>query len=156
MSKLEKAYVLGFAFSKDKNHVVLIEKQRPDWQKGCFNGVGGKIEPEDGNPFDAMTREFFEETGVATSVVDWSQFAEMIFDIDEAGNKGVVYCFRLNDDLIFDCKTMEDEQIHILCINGNSFLGYENLIGKPCLKNLKVLLPMAEDEDFNKCELNVL
>jgi hypothetical protein len=24
--------------------VVLIEKQKPDWQKGCLNAVGGKVE----------------------------------------------------------------------------------------------------------------
>ena len=45
-----------------------------------------------------------------------------------------------------------NHQLH--CISDYS--GYEQLIGKPCLKNLKVLLPMAEDEDFIGCELNVL
>jgi 8-oxo-dGTP diphosphatase len=152
-----KEYVLGFAFSKDMNHVVLIEKLRPDWQKGCFNGVGGKIEPTDKKPVYAMIREFKEETGVDTNITHWSQsFATMTFENDVLGGGAIVHCYRLFNDLIFDCKTMEDEQIHILSVNGNSFLGYEPLINKPCLKNLQVLLPMAQDEDFIDCKLNIL
>jgi len=34
-------YVLGFLM--DNYRVVLIEKQRPAWQKGLLNGVGGHI-----------------------------------------------------------------------------------------------------------------
>lgn len=154
---MKKEYVLGFAFSKDKNHVVLIEKLRPEWQKGCFNGVGGKIEPIDKKPIYAMIREFKEETGVDTNITHWGQsFATMKFETDVMGGTAIVHCYRLFNDLIFDCKTIEDEQIHILSIDGISFLGYEQLINKPCLKNLQVLLPMAQDEDFIGCKLNVL
>ena len=37
-------YVTGFLFSSDRDRVVLIEKLSPAWQRGLFNGVGGKIE----------------------------------------------------------------------------------------------------------------
>ncbi len=154
---MNKEYVLGFAFSKDKNHVVLIEKLRPDWQKGCFNGVGGKIEPTDKKPIYAMIREFKEETGVDTNITHWGQsFAQMVFDTDIMGGTAIVHCYRLSNDLIFGCKTIEDEQIHILSVNGVSWLGFEPLADKPCLKNLRVLIPMALDEDFVGCTLNVL
>lgn len=34
-------YVAGLAFSTDLQHVALIKKNRPDWQAGKFNGIGG-------------------------------------------------------------------------------------------------------------------
>ena len=68
-------YVLGFAFFEDK--VVLIRKERPAWQAGFLNGVGGHIEDSDKTPADAMAREFSEETSVMTSVGRWMSFAIM-------------------------------------------------------------------------------
>jgi len=41
---MKKTYVAGFMFSPDLENVVLIEKQKPEWQKGKYNAVGGKIE----------------------------------------------------------------------------------------------------------------
>lgn len=60
-----KHYVLGFAFDS-RNRVVLIHKERPDWQRGKWNGVGGHIN-EGELPYSAMVREFKEETGVLIS-----------------------------------------------------------------------------------------
>ena len=37
-------YSLGFVFDLPVEKVLLIEKQRPEWQKGKLNGIGGKIE----------------------------------------------------------------------------------------------------------------
>jgi len=57
-------YVVGFVFHSDNSHqVLLINKLRPDWQKGKLNGVGGKIENGE-TPVEAMRREFKEETGI--------------------------------------------------------------------------------------------
>lgn len=80
-------YVLGFAFSHTMRSVVLIEKLKPDWQAGKLNGVGGKIEPGE-NAYDAMAREFFEETGWAISYGDWH-----LFEIMRFRNGAYVYCF---------------------------------------------------------------
>ena len=55
--------VVGFMFSVLKSSVVLIKKERPKWQEGKLNGVGGKVEKGE-SPFDAMKREFLEETGL--------------------------------------------------------------------------------------------
>lgn len=63
-----KEYVVGFFFARGE--VLLILKNRPEWQKGKLNGVGGKI--EDGEtPAQAMVREFKEETGRDTVETDW-------------------------------------------------------------------------------------
>lgn len=37
-------YVAGFLFSEDGEYVALVEKQKPEWQKGKYNAIGGKIE----------------------------------------------------------------------------------------------------------------
>lgn len=49
-------YVAGFMFNEDRTRVALIEKQKPDWQRGKLNGIGGKIE-DDESPVEAMTSE---------------------------------------------------------------------------------------------------
>jgi len=58
-----KYYVLGFVFNKAKNAVLLIEKKRPEWQAGYWNGIGGKIE-ENETPVEAIEREAWEEMGL--------------------------------------------------------------------------------------------
>lgn len=64
-------YVAGFAFDPSFQQVLLIRKTHPGWQAGKLNGVGGRIEPADANSYQAMAREFAEETGIATISTDW-------------------------------------------------------------------------------------
>lgn len=66
-----KRYVLGFAFN-NSGHVLLIRKQKPDWQRGKWNGVGGSVEFGE-SIFDAMAREFNEETGLEND--EWEEIA---------------------------------------------------------------------------------
>ncbi|NBQ68604.1 MAG: NUDIX domain-containing protein [Nitrosomonadaceae bacterium] len=68
-----KQYVLGLLFDDNFDKVVLIEKRKPAFQAGKYNGVGGKIEPTDSSPLAAMVREFKEETGVDYD--GWSEVA---------------------------------------------------------------------------------
>lgn len=63
-------YVCGFLFSPDRSRVLLIRKQRPAWQAGKLNGVGGKVEPNETVRL-AMCREFREEAGL--NVSDWQR-----------------------------------------------------------------------------------
>jgi 8-oxo-dGTP diphosphatase len=67
-------YVVGFAMDKRARIVLLVKKNRPDWQAGKLNGIGGKIEPGEFTK-DAMVREFYEETGLQTTNADWRLFA---------------------------------------------------------------------------------
>ena len=112
-------YVCGYMFSPDKSLVALTWKNRPDWQKGKLNGIGGKIEPEDviadryNTPLYAMRREFFEETGVRTFPNDWELFATVSYcdgspnDFEAEENK--VYYFRSFSDKIFSVAKTTDE-----------------------------------------------
>jgi 8-oxo-dGTP diphosphatase len=96
-------YVCGFAFSEDLGRVVLIQKKRPDWQTGRFNGVGGHVEP--GESFEqAMAREFEEETGVMSAPHSWEQFAAF-----RSGAACVLFFKVRNDKIVAKVKTMTDE-----------------------------------------------
>lgn len=70
-----KEYVLGFLFSYGFGEVVLIRKNKPEWQAGKLNGLGGSIEPADKSPLSAMRREFKEECGA--DIDNWGKFATM-------------------------------------------------------------------------------
>lgn len=72
----DKRYVLGFMFDEKFERVALIRKNRPAWQAGKLNGVGGHIEMGEGI-FQAVAREFKEETGYQTKLDDWTYFAHM-------------------------------------------------------------------------------
>lgn len=72
-------YCLGFAFNPDHTEVLLITKQKPAWQKGKVNGIGGKLEPYE-LAIDAMRREFKEECGVETEIEQWGEVCIMRSD----------------------------------------------------------------------------
>ncbi len=136
-------YVLGFLFDSDKNNVALIEKQKPDWQKGYLNGIGGKIEVEDRLYVKtsndawavAMSREFEEEAGVATDAKSWRHFATL------NGCGWIVYCFTNADsDALEKVETKTNEQVHVVPVEVASEL--------QVLSNLTWLIPMALDENM--------
>lgn len=54
--------------------VVLIRKQKPAWQKGLLNGVGGKVGDHIAGekPEQAIHREFNEEAGV--DGLNWQKY----------------------------------------------------------------------------------
>jgi 8-oxo-dGTP diphosphatase len=83
-------YVAGLLFSPSGEHVLLIRKNRPEWQRGKLNGIGGHI--EDGEaPLAAMIREFKEETGM--TVKNWKHFCNLV------GKDWQVEWFKSFDDL---------------------------------------------------------
>lgn len=57
-------YVVAFIFTPGLTWVNLIRKNKPQWQKGALNGIGGKIE-EGESPMQAVIRELKEESGTS-------------------------------------------------------------------------------------------
>ena len=121
-------YVVGFAFSENEKYVVLIRKQRPEWQKGALNGPGGHIEDGEGM-FNAMAREFKEETGVETNPDAWTH------KITIEGNGWRVYFLSviLSDDQFVSAKTITDEMISIIPVG--------ELFKYTMISNLRWLIP---------------
>lgn len=71
-----KEYVA--VFMKDSaGYVALVRKNKPTWQAGKLNGIGGAVEPGE-HPRLAMWREWIEETGHAQP--EWNHFATLRFD----------------------------------------------------------------------------
>ena len=60
-------YVVGFAFDKKRENVALIQKNRPPWQKGKLNGIGGHIEAEAAVRWlrETMARSSYSSCGFA-------------------------------------------------------------------------------------------
>lgn len=52
---MKQEYVVGLLFDPHRKYICLIQKNRPDFQRGFLNGVGGKIENGEW-PLQAMIR----------------------------------------------------------------------------------------------------
>lgn len=59
--KEKEKYSLGFLFDSTMEHVLLIDKVYGPFPNK-LNGIGGKVEDEDTNNYQAFIREFEEET----------------------------------------------------------------------------------------------
>lgn len=99
-------YVAGLLFDDNASRVALVLKNRPAWQAGHFNAIGGKVEPGEG-PSDAMVREFVEEAGVE---MDW-QFQ---FTLGRPDTYEVFFFAAWNTEALEAVTTIEDEPIYIL------------------------------------------
>jgi len=120
-------YVVGFLFSMDYEKVVLIRKNKPEWQAGKLNGIGGKVEPGE-RPMFAMKREFAEEAGV--EIGWWRHFCVL-----EGGDWKVLFFVCMGD--LSQVKQMEEEEIRIVEVAGIHMV--------ETIPNLRWLIPMALD-----------
>lgn len=130
-----KAYTLGFIFNKGFSDVLLMHKNRPEWQVGKLNGVGGKIE-EGEDSAEGMVREVWEETGVRTDKEDWNYFGEIKGKGWRVDLYALVYAGAVDD---FSAAT--DEKIEWFEVNNLP----DNILG-----NLAWMIPLAIDVLENK------
>jgi 8-oxo-dGTP diphosphatase len=122
-------YVAGFLLDAD-DRVVVVRKNRPAWQAGKRNGVGGKVEPGE-TPDVAMRREFREETGL--DIAEWEAFLTLRFA------DGQVHFFRsfAPAKVLAAARTITDEPIE--CWHMAELLRP----GTPIIPNLSWILPLA-------------
>lgn len=133
--KFDCDYVAGFLFSENLKRVALIEKQKPNWQRGKLNAIGGKIELDaDEFPMEAMGREFAEETGL--TIRGWKRFCVLMGDLSDESLDGqswrVYFYFAIGN--VNKIKQVEIEK-PIICPTSKL---PENVI-----PNLRWLVPMA-------------
>lgn len=126
-------YVCGFAFDNNAARVALIQKLRPQWQAGLWNGIGGHIEADE-SAGAAMLREFREETGVR--VTQWRQF---LWIEDECKHWRVKF-YRAFGVRLGDLCTTTDEKIwsHII----------HNVPQLSVIPNLRWIIPLAADQTW--------
>lgn len=131
-----KLYVVGFLFNRNRSEVALIRKNRPEWQAGKLNGIGGKIETAE-QPHDAMVREFKEETGFHFEF-RWDCFATLnSMSLHGAGSYRVYFYrgFAAVEMLYSVLNTTTDEQVVVL---DPALVPFHNTV-----PNLRWLIPMA-------------
>lgn len=103
-------YIVGFLYSEDWKNVLLIRKNRPSWQKGWWNGLGGKV--EDSELFEsAIIREIFEESGI-TVFRNELNYGPNVW----CPNCTIIY-FYSNTDKIYEFKQTTDEELKIFSMN---------------------------------------
>lgn len=121
--------VVGF-LKDEQDDLLLIIKNKPAWQKGFLNGVGGKVEANE-QPKDAMYREFHEEVGnLHVPKDDWYHFMSLY------GDKWAVDFFKAETKLdIFSAKANTDEELGVIYIG--------DLWQAKVIPNLRWLIPMA-------------
>lgn len=122
-------YVVGFMFSSDHERIALIRKNKPEWQKGKLNGIGGRMQ-QDEAPVGTMVREFEEETGAITSIDQWKMYAEIV------GENWKVYFFVTTGDIYkLSSTTIEQVEVHMT--------SNVNIFNPEVIDNLPWLVPLA-------------
>ncbi len=126
-------YVAGFLFTFDWKRVALIEKKRPEWQKGRLNAIGGHIEEQE-SPFDAMIREFVEESGMLVKY--WRLFCVLSgYGYEHKGKWRVHFFMAHNTEQLSIKDGMTDEEV--------LWIDYQELSRHSIVPNLHWLIPMA-------------
>lgn len=128
-------YVAGFAFSKGNREgigqgtrVLMVKKNRPEWQAGLLNAIGGHIEPGE-SPYQAMVREFLEEVGMLQ--LRWTHYVTLTGE----GFRVYFYYAYMNIDTYH---SDTDEQI-VNVLTGDMLWG----TGEEALPNIPWLIAMA-------------
>lgn len=106
-------YVIGFIFNEDLSEVLLIRKNRPEWQKGRLNGIGGKVEHFDSTLRHACIREVLEESGLATEYNEWNEIHAQAVD----GYVIVSFYTVLDNKRFHSYHSRTDEEVVSLPIN---------------------------------------
>lgn len=71
-----KKFTVGFVFTPGFEKVLLVHKEKPEWQKGLMNGVGGKYEPGE-SAEECVSREVEEESGLVIAPELWRYVGKM-------------------------------------------------------------------------------
>ena len=134
-----KRYVAGLIFDLSKYRILLIKKNKPVWQAGYYNGIGGKIELGE-TPLEAIIREVKEEVNL--NIKTWTNFAELkgiepprlpIENNPIAGNEWSVEWFYTFTNKIMSFENLTEEKAEIFQVK---------LLPK-VITNINWLIPMA-------------
>jgi 8-oxo-dGTP diphosphatase len=133
-------YVLGFGFYI--HEVLLIKKNKPDWQKDRLNGLGGKIEDSDANTVTAMAREFYEEAGVYISPDQWEFVCRLTgigWDVD-----------------VFQCSLEAQHRLQVHQTTDEELVWADiRKLPANVIPNLRWLIPMCLDNTVASCTVSV-
>lgn len=123
-------YSLGFIFDRDLSRVLLIHKNRPTWQRGKLNGLGGKVETDE-TALDCIVREVREESGLQIEPDRWFEIGVM------TSEAWYVTCFTcVYHGAQEDAYSVTDEQVEWMDVNA---------LPASVISNLMWLIPLCRD-----------
>ncbi|MEK3914065.1 8-oxo-dGTP diphosphatase [Paenibacillus sp. FSL H7-0331] len=70
----------NICFIKQGDRILLLNREKPSWM-GCWNGVGGKLEPEE-SPTQSMIREISEEVNLTAADYELSYKGIVTWTVD--------------------------------------------------------------------------
>lgn len=140
-------YTVALVFSPDKSQIALIRKQKPRWQFGKLNGIGGKINDME-SPLDAAQRELFEEANIVSR--NLKKFAIGTVSTPNNNYGDTIFFFTGTSDLSM-VHSNETEQIEIISV-------YNAIHSPDLISNLRWLILLALDEstEITKFEISKL
>ena len=130
-----KHFTVGFVFDPDLNHILLIHKNRPEWQKGKVNGPGGKVLDHE-SPYVSVSREIKEETGLAIPPEEWTPIAEILRHDYSCQFFGSIYPHKKED-----AQTQTDEKVEWFSTH---------IMPKNAVGGLSWLVPLCMDKIRNQ------
>ena len=95
----------------DNKEILLLRKNNPDWQKGLYNGIGGKVELNT-TPLETIIKKCQEELGV--NISNW---IELDSEISSSGIEIVYFLTTLNEGEIKKLQSQTDERSELFSIN---------------------------------------
>ena len=95
----------------DNEEILLLKKNNPDWQKGLYNGIGGKVELNT-TPLETIIKKCQEELGV--NILNW---IELDSEISSSGIEIVYFLTTLNEGEIKKLQSQTDERAELFSIN---------------------------------------
>jgi 8-oxo-dGTP diphosphatase len=116
--------------SIDSVKILVVEKNKPEWQKGKYNLLGGKVE-EGETPLQAAVRELKEESGLDPGEFDMPFFAGKL-----EGDDYDIFCYKIGvEDDELKPQAGETEKV--------SWQYWDSLATDPKLiPNLKIVIPL--------------
>ena len=122
-------YVVGLPFCSRGQLLMLIRKNRPAWQVGMLNGIGGKVERGEA-PLAAMMREAEEEAGIVWG--GWQDVCHL------RGDTWCVDFYAQFDDRNILLQSRTDEKLYPVA-------WFSSLAEPSLIPNLRVIIPLALD-----------
>jgi 8-oxo-dGTP diphosphatase len=95
-------------FIKQADKILLLNREKPSWM-GMWNGVGGKIEPNE-TPRESIMREVAEETGIILETIEFKGLVTWLVDGIRVGGM-YTYLAQLPDNYAYETPVKTDEGI---------------------------------------------
>ena len=95
----------------DNKEILLLKKNNPDWQKGLYNGIGGKVELNT-TPLETIIKKSEEDLGI--NISNWR---ELDSEISSSGIEIVYFLTTLNENEIKKLQSQTDERAELFSIN---------------------------------------